>query len=251
MALEFYGLSDVGCVRRANEDRILLDASLGIFAVCDGMGGHRNGATAAELAIAGLRYFMGFSTDLDATWPYGYNFELSLNANRIATGIKIANRQVWDRAAQETEFAGMGTTVVAILIEGSTVTVGNVGDSRAYLFRGGRFSQLSVDDSVVADLAEQGLLAQGAGRHHPARNLLTRAAGADEDVEVHICEEEWRKDDVLLLSSDGLHGVVDEGMIEAVLASGEPVEWCVQKLIDEARSLGAPDNVSGVLLRCI
>src|ERR1035438_8448498 len=107
MALEFYGSSDVGCVRRANEDRILLDASLGIFAVCDGMGGHRNGARAAELAVAGLRYFMGFSSDLDATWPYGYNFELSPNANRIATGIKIANRQVWDRAAQETEFAGM------------------------------------------------------------------------------------------------------------------------------------------------
>ncbi len=251
MALEFYGLSDVGCTRRVNEDRILLDASLGMFAVCDGMGGHRNGATAAELAIAGLRYFIGFSTGLDGTWPFGYNFEMTPNANRIATGIKIANRQVWDRAGEQPEFAGMGTTIVAVLIEGSTVTVGNVGDSRAYLFRGGRFSQLSVDDTVVGDLCEQGLLTRGAERLHPARNLLTRAAGAGEDVEAHVREEELRANDMLLLCTDGLHGVVDERIIESVLASGDPVDRCVQLLIDRARSLGAPDNVSGILVRYV
>src|ERR1051326_4397491 len=157
MALEFYGFSDIGCVRRVNEDRVLLDASLGVFALCDGMGGHRAGATAAELAIAGLRYFLGFSTDLDATWPFGYNPEMTPNANRIATGIKIANRQVWDRAGEDPEYVGMGTTVVALLINGETLTVGNVGDSRAYLFRGGTLSQLSVDDTLVGEMRERGV----------------------------------------------------------------------------------------------
>lgn len=250
MALEFYGFSDVGRVRRVNEDRLLFDSSLGIFAVCDGMGGHRGGATAAELAIAGLRYFIGFSTDLDATWPFGYNPELSSNANRMLTAIKIANRQVWDRAGETPEFSGMGTTIVAALIDGADVTVGNVGDSRAYLLRDGRFSQLSVDDTLVREWHEHGLMAQGAVSH-PPRNLLTRAAGAEEQVEVHIREEGLRKNDMLLLCTDGLHGVVDERNIEAVLASGESVDVCLHRLIDAARDLGAPDNVTGVLLRYI
>lgn len=249
MALEFYGLSDVGCVRSVNEDRILLDASLGVFAICDGMGGHANGATAAELAIAGLRYFIGFSTDLDATWPFGYNFDLSPNANRIETGIKIANRQVWDRAGEEPQLAGMGTTVVAVLLDGSSVTIGNIGDSRAYLYRKGRFSQLTVDDTVINQMLTQGQAAGDEGAQ-PSKNLLTRAAGVDEHVEVHIREEEFLENDMLLLSSDGLHGVVNDWVIESVLASGDPVDRCLHRLIDEARSLGAPDNVSGILLRC-
>lgn len=247
MALEFYGFSDVGCVRRANEDRLLLDASLGIFAVCDGMGGHRAGATAAELAIAGLRYFIGFSTGLDGTWPFGYNLEISQNANRVATGIKIANRQVWDQAGENPEYTGMGTTIVTVLIDGDTVTIGNVGDSRAYRFRGSRLSQLSVDDTLVGEMHERGLLCNADS--HPARNLLTRAAGAGADVEVHIREEELHRNDMLLLCSDGLHGVVGESTIDAVLASGEPVDACLHRMVDAARALGAPDNVSGVLLR--
>jgi len=248
MALEFYGFSDIGCVRRVNEDRVLLDASLGVFALCDGMGGHRAGATAAELAIAGLRYFLGFSTDLDATWPFGYNPEMTPNANRIATGIRIANRQVWDRAGEDPEYVGMGTTVVALLINGETLTVGNVGDSRAYLFRGGTLSQLSVDDTLVGEMRERGVVARGAAPH-PARNLLTRAAGAGVDVEVHIREEKLRSNDMLLLCSDGLNGLVEERTIDAVLARGEPVDICLHRLVDAAKSLGAPDNVSGVLLR--
>jgi PPM family protein phosphatase len=251
MALEFHALSDVGCARRVNEDRTLIDPSLGLYAVCDGMGGHRNGATAAELAIAGLHYYMGSSSDLDATWPFGYNLEMSLNANRMATGIRIANRQVWGRAGEDPACAGMGTTVVAVLVEGSTVTIGNVGDSRAYLFREGRLAQLTIDDTVIGDLRGQGLLDAREAHHHPARNMLTRAAGAGEDVEVHIRDEELRPNDMLLLSSDGLHGVVDQSTIETVLASGERVERCLRRLIEEARSLGAPDNVSGVLLRWV
>src|SRR5215472_14140999 len=156
MSLEVYGRSDPGCVRSDNEDRILMDASIGLFAVCDGMGGHQHGEIAAELALAALRYYAEASSDrLDITWPFGYDFDLSVDANRLATAIQLANQQVWNHANATPECAGMGTTVAAILLADETTIVGNVGDSRVYLFRAGALQQITYDDTYVNAMAER------------------------------------------------------------------------------------------------
>jgi protein phosphatase len=227
-----------------------MDPNLGVFVVADGMGGHRHGELAAELAIATLRYYLDSSRNLrELTWPFGYNFNLSLEANRLVTGILLANRQIWKRSGDAPEYAGMGSTVAAVLINGSRAAVANVGDSRGYLFREGKLSQLTVDDTWLNAVLQRDLVDEEALRNHPMRDVLTQAAGSQNDVEVHTVDVELKPDDMLLLSSDGLHGVVAEEGIAATLRSAEPVTQKVARLKDLARSGGGPDNISCILLR--
>ena len=241
------GVSDVGCVREANQDRILIEPELGLYVVADGMGGHRHGELAAELAIETMRYYMASSRDLsDATWPFGYNFELSTDANRLVTAIQLANRQVWNRSQEAPECVGMGTTIAALLSPDDVATVANAGDSRVYLLRESRLQQLSTDDTWVQVMLGRGLK-EDAIRNHPMRGVLTQAAGSREELNVHIVEVPMQAEDELLISSDGLHGVIPEAQCLSILLSGESLETRVQRLIDAARIAGAPDNVSCVL----
>jgi serine/threonine protein phosphatase PrpC len=247
--LQYQGASDAGRVRSNNEDRILLDPDLGLFVVADGMGGHRHGQMAAELACATLRHYLESSRSPgDVTWPYGYNWKLSLDQNRLITGILLANHHVWKRSEEDPAFAGMGSTVVAVLRQGDRAAIANVGDSRAYLFRQGRLSQLSIDDTWLNSVLKEGTLDQEALLKHPMRNVLTQAAGTQRDLDVHSCELELQVGDALLLCSDGLYGVVSEEVIAAVLASEQSIDRKVAQLKEAALSAGAPDNVSCVLL---
>ena len=245
---ESYGLSDKGCVRSENQDRILTDHSNGLFVVADGMGGHRHGEIAAELAVSTLRYFIEASRDrFDATWPFGYNFELSIDANRLSTGIQLANQQVWRHAHESPDCAGMGTTVAAILIGDEKTIVGNVGDSRVYVFRDGELKQISYDDTYVHALAERGEDPSDEA-HRGMRSVLTQAAGPEEVVQVHIVEEERISGDLYLLCSDGLHGVIGDAAIRSILTTEPDVERAARRLTEAARAHGGPDNISAVLL---
>jgi protein phosphatase len=249
MSLESHALSDVGCVRAENEDRVLSDPMLGLYAVCDGMGGQNRGELAAELAIAAMRYYVDASSDsLDVTWPFGYDYSLSVDANRLLTSVKLANRQVWRRSEQELECAGMGTTVAAILFNGEQAVIANVGDSRVYRCRGAEIEQLTVDDTMVGSMAEKGLLSAQELRNHPMRNVLMQAAGSQENIEVHLREEKLRPGDLFLITSDGLHGVLDEAAIRSIAASADSIDRCTRRLVEAARAAGAPDNVSVVAL---
>src|SRR5258708_21276106 len=231
MSLESHGLSDPGCVRTENEDRILLEPSLGLYAVCDGMGGHQHGEVAAELAIAAMRYYVDVSRDrFDVTWPFGFNFNLSADANRLVTGVKLANREIWRRAEQKLECAGMGTTVAAVLLDGSQVVVANAGDSRVYRFRNGELELLTEDDTMVGSMTQKGLLSEDEARNHPMRNVLTQAAGSVESIEVHVREEALQSGDLLLISSDGLHGVIEPDVIRSLLARTADVDPCSRRL---------------------
>jgi len=244
------GLSDPGCERPENEDRILLDEDLGLFAVADGMGGHASGEVAATMALAAVRHCVQSSRDrLDVTWPFGYNFSLSLDENRLCTAFQLGNRQVWIRSDQAPEHAGMGTTLTAVLIREDRAAVASVGDSRAYLFRGGQLDQLTVDDTWVEAMIRQGTLDRQRAREHPMRSVLTQAAGAREAVEVRTIERPLRDQDLLLLSTDGLHAVVEEEAIRAALASGDSLPPMARRLIEAARASGGPDNVSCILIR--
>jgi serine/threonine protein phosphatase PrpC len=243
-----HGISDIGCVREKNEDRILVDESLGLYVIADGMGGRSHGELAAELAIATMQHYVDSSRDrLDVTWPFGYNFDLSVDANRLATAIQLANRQVWKQAERAPEYGGMGTTVAAVLADGPNLTIGNVGDSRIYAWRG-VLEQLSVDDTWMRAMSGRGSADVDMSKH-PMRNFLTQAAGSKDRVDVHIAEFELHPDDVIMLSSDGLHGLVSDAEIAATITSAPSIQDAGASLVQLARAAGGPDNISVILLK--
>lgn len=248
--IEAHGISDVGCVRHENQDRILIDHTLGLYIVADGMGGHRHGEVAAELAISTIKYYVESSKDrFDVSWPFGYNFDQSIDANRISTAIRLANRQVWRHAEQGPEFAGMGTTVAAVLINDNQAVIANVGDSRVYLFRNGQISQMTIDDTWIQSFAARGLMALSDLANHPMRNVLTQAAGSQEAVEVHIREHAFEPGDALILTSDGCHGMVPDEQVQSLLNEPAGLPQKVERLLAAAKQNGGPDNVSIVVLR--
>ena len=230
-----------------------MDERLSLFAIADGMGGHNYGEVAAELALATIQRYVDSSDRADVTWPFGYDFSLTLDENRLITAIQLANRHVWSRSGEASEYAGMGTTIAAVLVTGNKATVASVGDSRVYLFRAGVLQPLTMDDTWVGAMVRQGSLDPSQVSQHPMRNVLTQAAGARETVDVQIFEETLLDGDLLLMSSDGLHGVVEEEQIRSILASaagnGDALAESAAGLIQAAIDRGGPDNVSCILLR--
>jgi serine/threonine protein phosphatase PrpC len=173
---------------------------------------------------------------------------MSLNANRLATAIRLANRQVWKRADERPDFGGMGAAVAAVLIQGDEAAVANLGDSRVYLFREGLLKQLTVDDTWLNVVLADGNLDAAQRARHPMRNVLTQAVGSQNDVDVHTTDVLLRISDLLLLSSDGLHAVVGDDVVRAALANNLPPEDLVERLVHEARAAGGPDNISCVVI---
>jgi serine/threonine protein phosphatase PrpC len=245
-----FGVTDIGCVRTSNQDRILVDDAAGLYIVADGMGGHGHGEVAAELAVTTSQFYVQASRDrFDVSWPFGYDVELSLDENRLRTAIQLANRQVWKSAEESPERAGMGTTIVAALVNGNHAALGNVGDSRIYLLRGGALTQLSSDDSWVANMVRNGALTAKQAREHSMRNVLTQAIGSHSAVEVHTSDHQFESGDLLLMTTDGVHGVVDEAVIRSILFATPDIERAGQQLVQAAKENGAPDNASCILLR--
>ena len=252
MKIEAHGVSDTGCIRQENEDRILVDPALGLFMVCDGMGGHRQGGLAAELAIEAVRYYVEASRDgHDVTWPFGYNFDMSMNSNRLMTATRLANRQIWRRAEQDLQCAGMGTTIVAVLLDGDRLVMANVGDSRMYRLRKGVFEQFSTDDSMVGNMLRKGLLTVEEARKHPMKNILTQAAGSQESIEAHLLDDTMLPGDVLLMCTDGVHGVVPDAALQSLLERNHGLEQATAAIVEAARGAGGPDNLSVLLLRSV
>ena len=149
--IESYGISDPGCVRTSNQDRILIDDALGLYIVADGVGGHGHGELAAELAIRSGQYYISASRDtFDVSWPFGYDMNRSMDANRLVTATQLANRQVYKRTEDSPECAGMGTTLAALIVNNDRTAIANVGDSRIYVMRNGDLQQLTIDDTWSA-----------------------------------------------------------------------------------------------------
>jgi protein phosphatase len=242
------GLSDQGS-RATNQDRILFDDTLGLYLVCDGLGGRRAGNVAAELAVNSIRQYIESSRDpKEVTWPYGYDLAMSFGANRLTTAAKLANRQVWRKSEESLEFLGMGTTICAVLLEGSAVVVANIGDSRVYLLREGRLEQLTVDDTAAGTRAAS--VPTAAQSALPGiRNVLTQAAGSRESAEVHLRECALQSLDRLLLCSDGLHGCVPDDQIKIALENASSPAAGARVLVDAAHAAGAPDNASVIIVQ--
>ena len=249
--LEAYGQTDVGRRRKLNEDNFLVAKEPGLFAVCDGMGGHNAGEVASKMAIETLQAFIEKShKEKEITWPYGLDVNLSFDGNRLKTAIKLANKRVFRAADNREELTGMGTTVVALLVSGDRMTIGSAGDSRCYLLRGGKLTQLTRDDSWVSAALGEGILNSDEIERHPLRNVITKAVGAKETIELDVVEQKLETGDVALICSDGLHAMLSDDQILATLTPvPATLEEAAGKLIDAANEAGGKDNVSVVLLR--
>jgi PPM family protein phosphatase len=244
-------VSDTGPVRKTNEDSFVSDADVRLFAVADGMGGHDAGEVASRLAIEALTAFIRRSArDTDFSWPYGLDGRLSYDGNRLRTAIHLANRRIFREAENNDDYSGMGTTIVGLLANDSHIAIGHVGDSRLYLSRGAAIEQLTQDDSWAATiLAHDPRVKPADLAHHPMRNVLTNVLGAREQVDVHLSERDLQDGDMLLLCSDGLHGVLDENVIHHILRSYAGVEDAAGSLVRAALDRGSRDNVTALVVR--
>jgi PPM family protein phosphatase len=249
--LKARGLSDIGPVRKNNEDSFVSDEALRLFVVADGMGGHSAGEIASNLAVETIVGFIRRSEeDAELSWPYGIDSTLSFSGNRLRTAIHLANRRVFRAAEKYDEYTGMGTTVVGALISGPRLAVGHAGDSRVYLFADGRLTRLTTDDTwaatVLAGHAEPDSAPSSA---NPMRHVLTNVLGARDHADVHMSEYDLQGGEMILLCSDGLHNVVDDEKICQLLSRDTVPANIVPQLIQMALAKGGRDNVTAVLAR--
>lgn len=249
--IEAFGQTDVGRRRKLNEDNFLVDNDSGLYAVCDGMGGHNAGEVASKMAIETLGAFIRKShKEKEITWPYGLDVNLSYDGNRIKTALKLANKKVYKAADNREDYTGMGTTAVGAVVTDNLMTVGSAGDSRCYVFANGKLTQLTRDDSWVSAAWAEGILTSDEIERHPLRNVITKAVGAKEDIEINVVEHKLVPGEVVLVCSDGLHSMInDEAILAAVTPFPQSLEEAAGKLIAAANDAGGKDNVSVVLMR--
>jgi protein phosphatase len=249
--IEAYGRTDVGRRRKINEDSFLVSPETSLYAVCDGMGGHNAGEVASKMAIETISAFVERSAvEKEITWPWGLDANVSFEANRLKTAIRLANARVYQAADNREELTGMGTTVVAVLVSPGLVTIGSAGDSRCYRVRDGELTQLTRDDSWVSAALGEGILNSDDVEHHPLRNVITKAVGARDTIDLDVVEHELKPGDLLMLCSDGLHGMINDQEIKRLLVPvPESLEEASARLVDAANEAGGRDNVSVVLLR--
>jgi PPM family protein phosphatase len=220
--------SDTGKKRRRNEDAYVVAPPL--FAVADGMGGAQAGEVASKLAAAALE-------DTDPGSLSG--------AERVESLIQEANRRVHERATADPSTSGMGTTMTVALVEDGHVTIGHVGDSRAYLVRDGKLEQVTEDHSLVNELLKSGKLSPGEADTHPQRSVITRAVGTDPNVDVDSFTLDTREGDVFLLCSDGLTDMVDDrGILDAVEQHRDDLDRVTKTLVAAANRGGGEDNIT-------
>jgi len=239
-----WGLTDTGCVRAQNQDAfqiVQLDRNTLLGVVCDGMGGAKSGNIASALAID------VFVQEVRRVHKSGMNRDQVEQMLRGAA--KLANFTVYDQAQQFEDFDGMGTTLVAAYITPKQATIVNVGDSRCYLITREGIRQITADHSLVQMMIRRGELTVEQARTYPGKNYITRAVGTEPTVECDLFRQNLSKGEFLLMCSDGLHGVVDDQEILFEVVHGVNKENCCQRLLDIAKTRGAPDNVTALLVQ--
>lgn len=242
--MQSWGITHPGCVRSQNQDAFIseqLDEKTTLAVVCDGMGGAKSGNVASSLAVE------VFTQEIHNSWRPGMHQEDVDNMLRSA--IKLTNYAVFDQSRQFVDFAGMGTTLVAVLAEDSRVTLVNVGDSRGYHVTADGIRAVTQDHSIVQLMIDRGELTAEEAKIYPGKNLITRAIGTDETVECDLFHLELAENEWVLLCSDGLSNLVDEQEILFEVVHGAQREECCQRLLEIALNRGAPDNVTCLLLQ--
>jgi serine/threonine protein phosphatase PrpC len=245
------GLTDVGLQREHNEDSFVVLKEFDLFVVADGMGGHRAGDVASKLATETISEFFRSTANEDVTWPFHFDTNLSEEENRLLTGIRVANRQIFERSTRSREFHGMGTTVVGAMYSPrkNRMYIGHVGDSRCYRVRDGKIQLLTRDHSLFNDyvLAMPDLTEEQ--RRELPKNVITRALGMQDQVMVDLQHDESKPGDTYVLCSDGLSGMIQDDEIERIVAASTDIREACRKLIEIANDHGGEDNITAVLIR--
>jgi len=243
MKQQVFGVSDVGRCREINQDQLLIDPELELYAVADGMGGHAAGEVASQLAIESLSEAMGLERHPGPVTP-------DEAARRLEQAFHEGNRKICESVLARGEWRGMGTTIVALLAIGEEAVIGHVGDSRAYLLRDGALSRLTSDHSWVNEQVKLGLMTDAEAHRHPMRNIVTRALGNRADLQVELTRAKLNHGDVVLLCSDGLNSMLSDDEIRETLSrhSDDPEAAC-QALVDHANQKGGEDNITVVVVR--
>jgi len=249
-AIDAFGLTDVGRKRKHNEDAYALDVNEGLFIVADGMGGHAAGEVAAKITVETIGEFIAATRQKEeATWPFRYDHQLEFNSNRLAIAIEKANERVMAAVAAQPWLKGMGTTVVAGLLNEKTLSLAHVGDSRAYLYRDGTLTRLTDDHSWVHEQVEAGILTEEEAKSHPLKNVVTRALGGGPSVSPDLQELSFRPGDEFIFCSDGLTTMLsDEDIHDTAEKEREPQSLC-RRLVDSANERGGVDNITVVVVR--
>jgi protein phosphatase len=250
--IEAFGLTDVGRKRKHNEDAFALDVADGLFIVADGMGGHAAGEVAARITVETISEFIAATRQKEeATWPFKYDHSLEFNSNRLAIAIEKANERVMAAVAAQPWLKGMGTTVVAGLLNEKILSLAHVGDSRAYLYRGGTLRRLTDDHSWVHEQVAAGILTEDEAKSHPLKNVVTKALGGGASVAPDLQELEFSPRDRFLFCSDGLTTMLSDEEIEDVVASHEDPQELCRALVDLANEKGGVDNITVVVARVV
>ena len=241
--MQIWSLTDPGCVRTENQDAFAiqkLKRGAQLCVVCDGMGGAKAGNVASAMAAE------EFTKEVSANYRSSMGMELL--DSLLDQAVKKANFAVYDQAQMDESYAGMGTTLVAVLLRGKNATVVNVGDSRVYRINDGGITQITMDHSLVQLMVNRGELTPEAARHFPGKNYITRAIGTEPTVKCDIFHLDLKRGDELLVCSDGLTNLVHDQEILFEVVHGEQKDQCCQRLLDIAKKRGAPDNVTSILV---
>ena len=248
--LKFGAASDQGRVRSRNEDRFIANGTFGLFAVIDGMGGHAGGEFAsATISEAVTSFIKDSAEDSDITWPTELDAQLSPLANRLQVAVRVANRTLAARLRERGTGEGSGATVAAALFSEDHVAVSHVGDCRVYLLEDGLLSQVTRDHSLIAEQIAQGLINEEAARTHPLRHVVTRAVSGQDGITVDSVEFPIRHGSRLILCSDGIHGVLTDKEIAALMSADEPsLDDVCRVAIAAVNARGGPDNATVVVI---
>ena len=246
--IESAGLTDVGKKRKGNEDTLLVNDELGLYIVADGMGGHQAGEVASKLVVESIRdYMKRFQNGTDVEELEDVDDALSKEANRILAGIQLSNRVVHEIAKSRENYQGMGSTVSVLYFNDQTLIAANVGDSPIYLIHKGKIELLSVPHTVLAE--HSAIDPEGAKQlGNEYKHMLTRAMGTEQTVKANICEIPVFRDDVLVISSDGLSDLVTPEEVLEVVIGNETPKAC-ESLVDLANSRGGTDNITVIVTK--
>lgn len=237
--MKIFSITDVGVVRQVNQDYVYMtDNQLGIlpnlFVVADGMGGHQAGDFASKYTVEILRKELQKNTDEDVE-------------KALISSIKKANQEIIKKASEDENLKGMGTTVVAATIVNQMMYFANVGDSRLYLINQG-IIQLTKDHSLVEEMVRLGGIKPEEAKHHPDKNIITRAIGAKENVEVDFYEHRLKRGDIILMCTDGLSNMVEDEELFHIVQGGRDIVEAAQSLVEAAKENGGTDNIGLVLM---
>ncbi len=242
--------TDLGRVRKNNEDCYSIDSSLQLYVLSDGMGGEAHGEVASQLAVQTVLTHCRQAENSRATPIFGESSpDVSERTNRLASAIHLANRKVFETATSNPEQRGMGATIVAAWIDGQRLSLAHVGDSRVYLLRGGTMDQLTADHSLVAEKVRVGILTPQEADASEMQSVLTRAVGTNSKVEIDTDEQVLLIGDFVLLCSDGLTRMVTDPEIASTLLTSASAQESADRLVDLANENGGADNVTVIVLR--